>query len=93
MEARAAIPYFREQGSGVLINVASLAGKIGQPYTSAYTASKFAVVGLSECLRAELLDVEQDPRLHHLARLDRYSAVPASRQLHGAGRKAARADP
>jgi NAD(P)-dependent dehydrogenase (short-subunit alcohol dehydrogenase family) len=56
--ARAAIPYFREQGSGVLINVASVAGKIGQPYTSAYNASKFAIVGLSECLRQELLDAE-----------------------------------
>ena len=57
--ARAAIPYFREQGSGVLINVASIAGKIGLPYiSSAYVASKFAVVGLSECLRQELLDAE-----------------------------------
>lgn len=56
--ARAAIACFREQGSGVLINVASVAGKIGQPYTSAYNASKFAIVGLSECLRQELLDAE-----------------------------------
>jgi short-subunit dehydrogenase len=57
--ARAAIPYFREQGRGVLINVASVAGKIGLPYLSAYAASKFAVVGLSECLRQELLDAER----------------------------------
>lgn len=54
--ARAVIPYFRRQGSGVLINVASIVGRVGQPYTSAYVASKFGVVGLSESLRAELLD-------------------------------------
>lgn len=56
--ARAAIPYFREQGSGVLVNVSSVVGKVGQPNTSAYCATKFAIVGLSECLRQELLDVE-----------------------------------
>ncbi|HLI75766.1 MAG TPA: SDR family oxidoreductase [Acidobacteriaceae bacterium] len=56
--ARAALPYFREQGSGVLINVASVVGKMGQPYTSAYVASKFGIVGLSECLRQEVTDAE-----------------------------------
>ena len=60
--ARAALPYFRRQGHGVLINVASVAGKIGQPYTSAYCASKFAVVGLSESIRQELM--LHDPGLH-----------------------------
>jgi short-subunit dehydrogenase len=54
--ARAALPHFREQGSGVLINVASVAGRVGQPYTSAYVTSKFAILGLSECLRQELHD-------------------------------------
>jgi NAD(P)-dependent dehydrogenase (short-subunit alcohol dehydrogenase family) len=62
--ARAAIPYFREQGSGVLINVASVAGKVGQPYTSAYNASKFAILGLSESLRQELMDA---PEIHVVA--------------------------
>jgi short-subunit dehydrogenase len=56
--ARAVIPYFREQGSGVLVNVASVVGKVGEPYLSAYTASKFAIVGLSESLRMELRDAE-----------------------------------
>lgn len=54
--ARAVLPYFREQGSGVLINVASAAAAIGQPYTSAYVLSKWAIRGLSECLRMELRD-------------------------------------
>ncbi|MEK8089554.1 SDR family oxidoreductase [Thermithiobacillus plumbiphilus] len=59
--ARAVIPYFREQGSGTLINVASMVGKTGAPYLSAYTASKYAIVGLSESLRMELEDA---PEIH-----------------------------
>jgi short-subunit dehydrogenase len=52
---RAALPYFREQGHGVIINVASVYGKIGAPYLSGYVASKHAMVGLSESLRQELV--------------------------------------
>jgi short-subunit dehydrogenase len=59
--ARAVLPYFREQGHGTLINMASVVGKAGQPYTSAYVASKHAIVGLSECLRMELQDA---PDIH-----------------------------
>jgi short-subunit dehydrogenase len=59
--ARAVLPYFREQGSGVLINNASVFGMMGAPYLSAYITSKFAIRGLGECLRAELLDV---PDIH-----------------------------
>jgi short-subunit dehydrogenase len=54
--ARAVIPHFREQGRGVLINVSSMVGKVGQPFTSMYVSSKFAINGLSECLRMELMD-------------------------------------
>ena len=54
--ARAALRRFREQGHGVLVNVSSLSGRAGQPYTSAHCASKFAINGLSACLREELLD-------------------------------------
>jgi NAD(P)-dependent dehydrogenase (short-subunit alcohol dehydrogenase family) len=51
--ARAAIPHLRESG-GVLINVASMASTIGLPHGSAYVSSKWALRGLSECLRQEL---------------------------------------
>src|SRR5437773_4760580 len=51
--ARATLPYFRKQGGGVLINVASIAAKVGQPYTSAYVTSKHAVRALGMCLRQE----------------------------------------
>ncbi|HYY68884.1 MAG TPA: SDR family oxidoreductase [Terriglobales bacterium] len=54
--ARAVIPYFREQGRGVLINVGSVVSRTGEAYTSAYSTSKFAIRGLDECLRQELRD-------------------------------------
>lgn len=53
--ARAALPHFRAGGRGVLINVASMVGKMAFPYYTSYVASKFAVVGFSEMLREELL--------------------------------------
>jgi short-subunit dehydrogenase len=59
--ARAAIPYFREQGRGVLINNASMAANVGQPYTSAYVASKHAIKGVGMSLRQELRDA---PGIH-----------------------------
>jgi NAD(P)-dependent dehydrogenase (short-subunit alcohol dehydrogenase family) len=59
--ARAALRRFREQGRGVLVNVASVVAYVGQPYTSAYVVSKFAVRGLGECLRQELQDA---PDIH-----------------------------
>jgi short-subunit dehydrogenase len=53
--ARAALPYFREQSSGTLINIASIDSLVGMPYTSPYVASKFAVRGFSESLREEMM--------------------------------------
>jgi short-subunit dehydrogenase len=52
--ARAALPVFRRARSGHLIVVSSIVGKRGVPYMGAYSATKFAQVGLAECLRAEL---------------------------------------
>ncbi len=59
--ARAVLPYFRQQGRGTLINLASVLGKVGAPYASADAASKFAVTGFSESLRMELRDA---PDIH-----------------------------
>jgi NAD(P)-dependent dehydrogenase (short-subunit alcohol dehydrogenase family) len=59
--ARAALPHFREQGEGVLINNSSVVAYIGEPYTSAYVVSQFGIRGFSECLRQELLDA---PDIH-----------------------------
>ena len=45
-----------ENGRGWLVFMASVAGKLGVPEESAYTASKFALVGLAEALSMELED-------------------------------------
>ena len=52
---RAALPLFRRQGSGHVIIVSSIVGKRGVPYMGAYSATKFAQVGLAECLRSEVV--------------------------------------
>ena len=52
--ARAAIPRFKAQGTGVLINMASVWGRVTTPDVTAYVTSKFAVRAFSECLRQEL---------------------------------------
>jgi NAD(P)-dependent dehydrogenase (short-subunit alcohol dehydrogenase family) len=50
----AVLPLMRRRGWGRIVNVASLGGKVAVPHMLAYTASKFALVGLSNGLRAEL---------------------------------------
>jgi NAD(P)-dependent dehydrogenase (short-subunit alcohol dehydrogenase family) len=51
---QAVIPILRQQGSGTIINVTSIGGRIGFPLVSSYHASKWAVEGLSEAIRYEL---------------------------------------
>jgi short-subunit dehydrogenase len=46
----------RARRRGRIVNIASFGGKVPAPHLAAYAASKFALVGLSESLRAELLD-------------------------------------
>jgi 3-oxoacyl-[acyl-carrier protein] reductase len=50
----AVLPGMAERRRGHIVNVASVAGKLGAPFEAAYSASKFAVVGLSESLAAEM---------------------------------------
>ncbi len=47
-------PLMRKQNSGTIINISSVAGRIGFPGSPAYISSKFALEGLSESLRYEL---------------------------------------
>lgn len=47
-------PVMRRQGSGSIVNISSVAGRIGLPGSPAYISSKFALEGLGECLRYEL---------------------------------------
>lgn len=50
----AALPYMRQQGGGRIVNISSIGGKISVPHLLPYCTSKFALVGLSDGLRAEL---------------------------------------
>ncbi|MPY90098.1 MAG: SDR family NAD(P)-dependent oxidoreductase [Luteitalea sp.] len=52
--ARAALRVFRSRGRGHVVFVSSIVGRRGLPRSSAYSATKFAQVGLAEALRAEL---------------------------------------
>jgi short-subunit dehydrogenase len=51
---RAVLPGMVERGRGHVVNVASVAGVLGAPFETAYSASKFAVVGFSEALAGEV---------------------------------------
>src|SRR6185295_10426807 len=51
---QAALPFMRMNGGGRVVNVSSIGGKLGVPHLAAYCASKFALTGLSQSVRAEL---------------------------------------
>ena len=50
----AALPHMRREGEGRIVNISSIGGRIAIPHLVPYSASKFALAGLSEGLRAEL---------------------------------------
>ncbi len=51
---RAAVPQLKKQRGGHIVNISSIAGKVGMPQGEGYNASKFAVSGLTDCLFQEL---------------------------------------
>jgi len=59
--ARAAIPIFRRQHRGVLLNIGSILSEVGHAFVPSYVISKFGIHGLSEALRVELAD---EPDIH-----------------------------
>jgi len=48
------LPHMRAAGRGTIVNLSSLAGRVGLPYYATYCASKFAMRGFSEALRREV---------------------------------------
>jgi short-subunit dehydrogenase len=59
--ARSALRRFQAQGSGVLINMSSVWGRVSSPLVTPYVVSKSAVRAFSECLRGELAN---EPGIH-----------------------------
>jgi NAD(P)-dependent dehydrogenase (short-subunit alcohol dehydrogenase family) len=53
---RAVVPHMRRTGYGRIVNIASIAGKEGNPNAVAYSASKAAVIGLTKSIGKELVD-------------------------------------
>lgn len=49
------LPIMRGAGEGLIINISSIVGRMALPYASSYIATKFAVEGLSESMRYELV--------------------------------------
>ena len=56
LTCRAIVPQMLAQGYGRIVNIASVAGKDGNPNASAYSASKAAVIALTKSLGKELAD-------------------------------------
>ncbi|KAH8801736.1 hypothetical protein F5884DRAFT_807711 [Xylogone sp. PMI_703] len=51
---KALLPFFRQKRSGTIVNISSLSGWIGAPFSGAYSGSKFALEGLAESLVGEV---------------------------------------
>ncbi|MFH7595501.1 oxidoreductase [Streptomyces racemochromogenes] len=51
---RAALPHMRERGSGAIVQMSSMGGRLSFPGVGAYSATKFALEGLTEALRGEV---------------------------------------
>ena len=60
---RAVVPHHADGGYGRIVNIASVAGKEGNPNASAYSASKAAVIGLTKSLGKELAKTEHHGQL------------------------------
>ncbi len=57
---RALLPHMREAGTGTIVNVSSVSGRIAIPGTGAYSASKFALEAASDALRGEVAEFGVD---------------------------------
>src|SRR5436309_5920546 len=66
----ALLPKMLERGKGSIVNVSSVAGRLGNPRESAYSASKFALCGWSEALNVDLWDTPIEIRLINPGAID-----------------------
>ena len=71
---REVLPFMRAKGGGYIVNISSLAGKKGMAGISAYSASKFGLIGFTQCLNAE----EKGNNIRATAICPGYVATPMS---------------
>jgi len=79
--ARRAVPLLKAAGGGSIINMSSVAGRLGYPLRTPYAASKWAVIGFTESLAMELgpHDIRVNAILPGLVRGERIRRVIAER--------------
>ena len=51
---KAVLPEMRSQGQGLIVNISSIGGLVGLPFVALYSASKYAVEGMTQALRLEV---------------------------------------
>jgi short-subunit dehydrogenase len=66
----ALLPRMLQRGKGSIVNVSSVAGRLGNPKESAYSASKFALCGWSEAINVDLWDTPIEIRLINPGAID-----------------------
>lgn len=89
---QAILPHFREKGSGVIVNLSSILGRVPYVLRGGYCAAKHALLGLSGCLRQELA-AGGYPGIHVCSILPGPVATEFSRSVEGnAGGAAALAE-
>jgi short-subunit dehydrogenase len=64
------LPRMLQRGKGSIVNVSSVAGRLGNPKESAYSASKFALCGWSEAINVDLWDTPIEVRLINPGAID-----------------------
>ena len=82
MRSMPCLPAMRARRDGRIVNVSSIGGRMSVPHLLPYSASKFALAGYSEGLRAEL-SRERVVRDDGDSRLDAHRAAPRTREFKG----------
>jgi 3alpha(or 20beta)-hydroxysteroid dehydrogenase len=90
---RTIAPLIAERGGGSIINLSSIAGRMGSPYLTAYAASKWAVRGMTKCVAKELAATGRPGQLAAPGPDRHRDARPTKGADPGADRQARRRNP